>query len=460
MPSQVFDDGYGVYEVPSGDRLVFKGGEGADASYNIPSTFAKAASPARVSRSSAMGSADRFTSPGSYLRKPATAAVGPGSYTASPPSRPSSRYGPWGPEVNQGNGRLQFDGVGEGADATYNASSAFQGKRGSPSRNIAGFGSSERFGKVGSYLRNTDAPGPGAYVAKSPKEIGETNGVMKRDASPPVRDCERLQFNPTYGMGESPGPAYKVNSSFDKSIVPSAVSSFGVSDRFHSPGSYLSKGDTPGPAAYTVQGNQRPASAGPRSMKTRAVDFGPTGEGAAAAYRSPSAFDKAAARGNKPSSSFGSASRFDKHGSYRAKSAAASPGPGDYNATATVKGDAELSTRKSFAAGNNAPPTKDKGRVDFGPAGEGVAAAYNIRSSFDSQNRKRGPSASMGSGARFDGVGSYCAPTPSPGPGAYSGREEVVRTSAPQASFASPKMRPPGWGNRPRSALNSSRRSY
>ena len=103
MPSQVFDDGYGVYEVPSGDRLVFKGGEGADASYNIPSTFAKAASPARVSRSSAMGSADRFTSPGSYLRKPATAAVGPGSYTASPPSRPSSRYGPWGPEVNEGN---------------------------------------------------------------------------------------------------------------------------------------------------------------------------------------------------------------------------------------------------------------------------------------------------------------------------------------------------------------------
>ena len=73
-----------------------------------------------------------------------------------------------------------------------------------------------------------------------------------------------------------------------------------------------------------------------------------------------------------------------------------------------------MSTRKSFAAANNAPPTKDKGRVDFGPAGEGVAAAYNIRSSFDSQNRKRGPSASMGSGARFDGVGSYCVPTPSP----------------------------------------------
>ena len=66
MPSQLFDDGYGVYEIPSGDRLTFKGGEGADASYNLPSSFDKASSPQR-GRSAGMGSADRFNAPGSYL---------------------------------------------------------------------------------------------------------------------------------------------------------------------------------------------------------------------------------------------------------------------------------------------------------------------------------------------------------------------------------------------------------
>ena len=50
-------------------------------------------------------------------------------------------------------------------------------------------------------------------------------------------------------------------------------------------------------------------------------------------------------------------------------------------------------------------------------------------------------------------------PPPHPGPGAYASRE-CHRRSAPQAAFASPKMRPPGWSNRPRSALNSSSSIY
>jgi len=75
MPSQLFDDGYGVYEIPSGDRLTFKGGEGADASYNLPSSFDKASSPQR-GRSAGMGSSDRFNAPGSYLAH--AGAPGPG----------------------------------------------------------------------------------------------------------------------------------------------------------------------------------------------------------------------------------------------------------------------------------------------------------------------------------------------------------------------------------------------
>lgn len=143
--------------------------------------------------------------------------------------------------------------------------------------------------------------------------------------------------------------------------------------------------------------------------------------------------------------------RFDKHGSYASKSASAEPGPGAYNSPSHRKG--------STSGRPSGPPTVDKGRVDFGPVGEGVAAIYDVRSSFDVEPGKRGPTSSFGSSNRFDSPGSYAKPTVSPGPGAYSAREAVVKQSAPKATFASPKMRPPGY-RRPRSALNSSSNSY
>lgn len=208
MPSQIFDDGYGMYEVPSGERLVFKGGEGADASYNLPSSFDRASSLSQRGRRSVMGSADRFTSAGSYLKN--SSAPGPGSYTVNPTAKPSSRYGVLGPELQRDQDRLKFEGVGEGADAIYSTQSAFDNK--TPNKSGGGFGASKRFGKVDSYVSGSysDAPGPGAYTA-SPGVKGDINGVRKNGPAPPQNGGNRLNFAPSSGMGESPGPVYKVH---------------------------------------------------------------------------------------------------------------------------------------------------------------------------------------------------------------------------------------------------------
>ena len=121
---------------------------------------------------------------------------------------------------------------------------------------------------------------------------------------------------------------------------------------------------------------------------------------------------------------------------------------------------------ESFARPRTQPisPNKDKGRVDFGPSGEGVAPIYNIKSCFDSPKSTRQKASScFGTSNRFDGVGSYATPSVSPGPGAYSSRADAIKRSAPEAAFASPKMRPPGWrsSSARRSAdLNRSSQSY
>ena len=166
----------------------------------------------------------------------------------------------------------------------------------------------------------------------------------------PQRAVDQLKFAPSSGMGESPGPVYKVHtymayvracmrtmieqtffscppspsaappppsptqveSAFNKSTdmkMRSSASTFGKSDRFHSPGSYLKKTENPGPGSYSAPSQRmRPQSAshgGRHSFRERSVDFGPAGEGADPAYTVQSSFDKAAARGSKPSSSFG-----------------------------------------------------------------------------------------------------------------------------------------------------------
>merc|ERR1719329_501812 len=101
-------------------------------------------------------------------------------------------------------------------------------------------------------------------------------------------------------MGDSPGAVYKIESAFDQSAekaLRSSGSGFGKSERFNSPGSYLKKGDGPGPGAYTPPSSRtRPTSAphgGRRTFHDRTVDFGPAGEGADPAYEIKSAFDKA-----------------------------------------------------------------------------------------------------------------------------------------------------------------------
>jgi len=113
-----------------------------------------------------------------------------------------------GPELQRSMDRLKFEGVGEGADAVYNSASDF--KTATP-RKSGGFGASKRFGKVDSYVAGSysDAPGPGAYTS-SPGVRGDIHGVKKHGHAPPQRAGERLNFAPSSGMGESPGPAYKV----------------------------------------------------------------------------------------------------------------------------------------------------------------------------------------------------------------------------------------------------------
>jgi len=162
MPSQLFDDGYGVYEVPSGDRLMFKAGEGADASYDLPSAFARAMTPGTSGKSAAMGSSDRFNSPGSYLANRG-GSPGPGAYTHQEQAKPSSRYGVLGPETRSA-ARLKFEGVGEGADAVYALKSVFD--EGSPTKGGAASlgGSSKRFGANNSYLSKAYGDAPGACV--------------------------------------------------------------------------------------------------------------------------------------------------------------------------------------------------------------------------------------------------------------------------------------------------------
>ena len=157
-----------------------------------------------------MGSADRFNSPGSYLKQ--SAAPGPGSYCArEPQNKPSSRYGVLGPELQRMPERLIFEGVGEGADACYNLQSTFDSSK-SPSKSAGGFGNSQRFGKFGSHLAGaySDAPGPGSY--SSPSTVtGEITCTKKAGPAPP-RAGDRLSFAPSSGMGDSPGPVYEVSS--------------------------------------------------------------------------------------------------------------------------------------------------------------------------------------------------------------------------------------------------------
>ena len=156
-----------------------------------------------------MGSADRFNSPGSYLKQ--SAAPGPGSYCAQILNKPSSRYGVLGPELQRMHERLIFEGVGEGADACYNLQSTFDSSK-SPSKSSGGFGNSQRFGKFGSHLAgaHSDAPGPGSY--SSPSTVtGEITCTKKAGPAPP-RAGDRLSFAPSSGMGDSPGPVYEVSS--------------------------------------------------------------------------------------------------------------------------------------------------------------------------------------------------------------------------------------------------------
>ena len=212
MPSQLFDSGDGAYEVPSGERLTFKAGEGADASYNLPSAFQRAMTPSQSNKSAAMGSSDRFNSPGSYIKNTG-GAPGPGAYTHQAQAKPSSRYGVMGPENTRASeDRLKFEGIGQGADAVYCVHSAF-GDGSSLTKTPGGAagglgGSSKRFGAVNSYLAKAynDAPGPGAYSVKA----GQIRAEKKGGAPPPSRDAGRLTFAPSSGMGESPGAVYKV----------------------------------------------------------------------------------------------------------------------------------------------------------------------------------------------------------------------------------------------------------
>jgi len=107
---------------------------------------------------------------------------------------------------------------------------------------------------------------------------------------------------------------HQVESTFDKSAdmrMRASANGFGNSERFNSPGSYIKRGDVPGPGAYSPPSQSRvvrPGSAphgGRHNFRERSVDFGPKGEGADPAYNIQSTFDKAASRGSKPSSSFG-----------------------------------------------------------------------------------------------------------------------------------------------------------
>lgn len=141
------------------------------------------------------------------------------------------------------------------------------------------------------------------------------------------------------------------------------------------------------------------------------------------------------------------ARRFDKIGSYRAKESVDVPGPGSYKAAPVAR-----SPSKSFA-GTRSPGSAavGKGRVDFGPSGEGVPSTQyyqgGVPSTFSPKPRSPARQGSFGSSERFKGMGSYTRPTDSPGPGAYKSAAAAAaeKRSPPKFSFASPKMRPPGW---------------
>uniref|UniRef100_A0A7S4KBP3 Uncharacterized protein n=1 Tax=Guillardia theta TaxID=55529 RepID=A0A7S4KBP3_GUITH len=403
-----------------------------------------------------MGTSDRFLSPGSYLSKSTKELPGPGSYSSSVSPKPSSRNGTLGSVRSMD--RLDFGPKGEGADAVYDAKvNTFSSKGGT-----RGFGSSERFGKFGAYIRSDDCPGPGSYTPKAAAKQPHVEGR----ASPPRSPSTRLDFTKISGASESPGPIYTVRSSFDNSTkAERPTSAFGSSDRFQSVGSYLSMKDVPGPGTYQSESPLRSQrSSGPPSSPSTArrassdrINFGPRGEGAEPAYKVQSSFEKAAAKRQAPSSSFGTSGRFDRHGSYIRGELADSPGPGTYVKEVAVS-----------SKGLQSPPrrqtTPSKERLNFGPSGEGAAHMYNIPSSFEQKKSSATAKSVFGTSSRFDGVGSYTSRSSAPGPGSYSSRPETIKKSSPAASFASPRMRPPGWNKRletsvqtVRSSLSSSR---
>jgi hypothetical protein len=153
--------------------------------YHIPSTFDKAAGKNSNRKSASFGSSDRFQSPGSYL-KINNNTTGPGHYSTSDFSRPSSRYGTIGPtSPTKADGRLKFR-QSEGADAAYNVRSSFDfnqvvrfaegcisfffsltplGLQNGMSTRRGNFGTSDRFSKAScsSHIKGlySDAPGPG-----------------------------------------------------------------------------------------------------------------------------------------------------------------------------------------------------------------------------------------------------------------------------------------------------------
>jgi len=224
--------------------------------------------------------------------------------------------------------------------------------------------------------------------------------------------------------------------------------------------SYLATKDVPGPGTYQSESPPRTqrsygASSSPsarRRTSSDRVDFGPRGEGAEPAYKVQSSFEKAAQKRQTPSSSFGTSGRFDRHGSYIRGELADSPGPGTYVKETAV-------TRKNSQSPPRRQMTPSKERLDFGPAGEGTAHMYNIPSTFEQKKGSATAKSVFGSSSRFDGVGSYTTVSSAPGPGSYSSRPEVIKKSAPAASFASPRMRPPGWNKRLETSVQTARSS-
>lgn len=343
--------------------------------------------------------------------------------------------------------RLDFGASGAGAENTYQIPSQFDKFKKKDWKKCT-FGGIQRFkGSAQALSARYSEPGPGQYDAKD----GPPRPTSKYGMIGPLSHKDRREgLQP--GQGMTPRPITS-RLSLNSTLSSRAQLLDSLKDEF--PGEKVAS--PPRTARSLPAGQARPEQAGglssrgssrrPVTAPNDRLDFGPMGQGGMYhVFKFQTELDRAALKLNIPTSSMGTSHRAGQVRDYFPE-----PGPGAYS---TIRQWGR--PRHNYTSPMGTPRSRlEYGAGSLNEANSGFSG--RIGSQFDkAAARRQVPSSSFGTSQRF-GKGESFSDSLVPGPSSYRYDIDSVRKTQPTFSFASPRMRPPGYRKRTGPSGTSSR---